>query len=332
MKKNIFINKKSYLYIIITLIILFVSIFVSLNLGNSDISIKEVTEILLKKSDDKIKTLIIWNIRLPRILSAILIGGSLAISGAGLQSIFRNPMVDPYIIGTSSGAAIGATLAYILKLDMIFIKIFAFIFALISSFFIYFLNNKNNQINTLKLLLSGIILNSFLSSIVSLLMILNKDELMNILYWTMGSLNSSSFKDLKIITFPIIIISFLFFLLHKELDIISFGEENARSVGVNSEKIKKYVLIFSIILTSISVSTAGIIGFVGLITPHFFRLFLGSNHKYILPLSFLGGGVFLLICDNISRSITKSMDIPLGIITGLFGAPLFLYLLLKSKK
>ncbi|MDN5304149.1 MAG: cobalamin transport system permease protein [Fusobacteriaceae bacterium] len=332
MKSKKLINNKLYFYIIITLVLLLFSIFISLNLGNSNISIKEVIDILLKRSDNKIKTLIVWNIRLPRILSAILIGGCLAISGAGLQSIFRNPMVDPYIIGTSSGAAIGATLAYIFKLDTIFIKIFAFIFALISSFFIYFLNNKDNQINTLKLLLSGIILNSFLSSIVSLLMIINKDELMNILYWTMGSLNSSSFKDLKIITLPIIIITILFLFIHKELDIISFGEENARSLGVDSEKVKKYVLVLAIILTSISVSTAGIIGFVGLITPHFFRLFLGSNHKHILPLSFLGGGIFLLICDNISRSITKSMDIPLGIITGLFGAPLFLYLLLKSKK
>ncbi len=326
-------------YLLITIFILFFILLISINIGNVDIDIKETLSIINHKlfsnetNVKSTKVFIIWNIRFPRILLATLVGGSLSLAGVSLQAVFKNPMAEPYVTGTSAGASFGATLAIVFfKNSNMSIALISFLTSITATFLIYSLSKSRGKISIVNLLLAGVVLSSLLSSFVSLLMIFNQDELINIITYTMGSFGGANWNELKIILFVLTIAFSALISLHKELNILSFGDDSANSMGVEVEKVKRYVLVIASLLTATSVSFAGIIGFVGLIVPHFFRLLIGSNHKYLIPISFFGGGLFMLICDNIARSLLESSEIPVGIITAIIGAPLFLYLLNKSKR
>lgn len=327
------------LYLLITIFILLFILLISINIGNVDISIRETIDVIKHKifsneiDINKSKVFIIWNIRFPRILLATLVGGSLSLAGVALQAVFKNPMAEPYVTGTSAGASFGAAIAIVFfKNSNISITIISFLTSITATFLIYNLAKQKGRISIVNLLLAGVVLSSLLSSFVSLLMIFNQDDLINIITYTMGSFGGANWNELKIISFVLIIAFISLFSLYRELNILSFGDDSANSMGVEVEKVKRYVLIIASLLTATSVSFAGIIGFVGLIVPHFFRLLIGSNHKYLIPISFFGGGLFMLVCDNIARSLLESSEIPVGIITAIIGAPLFLYLLNKSKR
>lgn len=339
-------NKKLYkIYIFTFMLILILTMVISLTLGSVKISINEVVNIILNKigfniNIDNIKkssAFIIFNIRLPRIFLSSIVGGVLAIVGTSFQCIFKNPMAEPYILGSSTGAAFGATIAIILGLNEIYfgfgyVSIFAFFGAIIVTTIVYNLSINKNRIDTTSIILSGIVVSSFLSSIISLLMIFNRDELVNIISWTFGSFNGANWQQLEFITLPVLLLVILLTSFGRELNGIILGEENALNIGIEVQKIKKTILIVSSLLTGLAVSVSGIIGFVGLIIPHFLRLIFGSDNKILLPISAIGGSIFLTICDTLSRTIVNGTEIPVGIITSVFGGPFFLYLLKTKAK
>ena len=333
-------NKKLIpLYIVILSVLLLISLIYSIAVGGVHISGDKILKILAFKllgREDIIKTsdiFIVWNMRMPRVLTAAFVGGSLSLAGVGLQAVFKNPMAEPFVTGTSAGAALGATIALIFfKNSGIGLGLSAFIFALSATLLIYSLATSRGRVNISNLLLAGIVLSSLLNSFVSLLMIFNHKDLLSIISYTMGSFSGTSWSDLKILI-PSLLLGFGVLIYHREeLNILAFGDDSANAMGVEVEKIKKIILLCASLLTAITVSFAGIIPFVGLIVPHFFRLLMGSNHKYLLPLSLIGGALFTLLCDNVARSLVVDSEIPVGIITAIIGAPLFLYLLNKTKK
>jgi iron complex transport system permease protein len=333
-------NKKMIsLYILILSAFLIFSLIYSIGLGSVKISGEEILNILafkIFKIESTVKAsdiFIVWNMRMPRALTASLVGASLSLAGVGLQAVFKNPMAEPFVTGTSAGAALGATIALIFfKNSSIGLGMSAFIFALSSTLLIYSLAQSRGRVNISNLLLAGIVLSSLLNSFVSLLMIFNHKDLLSIITYTMGSFSGTSWDDL-IILIPSLFVGFWILIYHREeLNILAFGDESANAMGVEVEKTKKIILLCASLLTAITVSFTGIIPFVGLIVPHFFRLLIGSNHKYLLPLSFIGGAIFTLLCDNVARSMVADSEIPVGIITAIIGAPIFLYLLNKTKK
>lgn len=279
---------------------------------------------------------IIWNIRLPRVLLGVLVGASLSMAGAAFQGMFKNPMADPYVIGISSGAALGATLAIILNISINIlgissISLSAFIGALAAVIMVYNIARTNNKVPVNTLLLAGVAIGQFFTAIMSFLMVLYNKDMNKIIYWTLGSLAGKGWEPLLRMSIPMIIAMLLINFFARDLNIMLTGEESAQSLGVDVERTKIYILILGTLITSLAVSIGGIIGFVGLIIPHIVRILLGPDHRILLPSSALLGGIFMIFADTMARTIISPVEIPVGIITALFGGPFFIYLL-KSKK
>lgn len=279
---------------------------------------------------------IIWSIRLPRVLLGVLVGASLSIAGAAFQGMFKNPMADPFVIGISSGAALGAAIAIILRVSIPIIgvsaiSIFAFVGALITVFTVYNISRIKDKVPVTTLLLAGIAIGQFLTAIMSFLMVIYSNDMAKIIYWTMGSLAGKGWEPLLRISLPVIGSIVLINFFARDLNIMLTGEESAKSLGINVEKTKTYILILATFMVSMVVSISGIIGFVGLIIPHIVRIIIGPDHRVLLPASALTGGIFMIFADTIARTIISPVEIPVGIITALFGGPFFLYLLKKTK-
>lgn len=280
--------------------------------------------------------IIIWSIRLPRVLLGVLVGSSLAIAGAAFQGMFKNPMADPFVIGISSGAALGATIAIILKASISFlgmssISLFAFIGALAAVFTVYNISRIKNKVPVTTLLLAGVAIGQFLTAIMSFLMVIFNNDMAKIVYWTMGSLAGKGWSPLIRISLPVIGSIVLINFFARDLNIMLTGEDSAKSLGINVEKTKMYILILGSFMVAMVVSVSGIIGFVGLIIPHIVRIIIGPDHRVLLPASALVGAIFMIFADTIARTIISPVEIPVGIITALFGGPFFLYLLKKTK-
>nr|WP_241518047.1 iron ABC transporter permease [Campylobacter blaseri] len=304
--------------------------FLSLFLGGADIGFSDIIN-LLNGDVKNAKSIILLEIRIPRVIMAFLIGMLLASSGVVTQSVFLNPLADPYIIGIASSATFGAVIAYFLKLPDIFYGLFAFIASAGLSFLIFVIYKKANNIATL--LITGIAFSSFLGAFTSFATYLIGEESFKIVAWMMGYLGGASWNKIAMLIVPLIFTIFYFYIKRDELNIILSGDEEAKSLGVDVEKIKKRLLVVSALSVSFSVAFTGMIGFVGLIIPHTLRMFLRtSNNAILIPLSSVFGGIFLLICDDIGKSILSPTEIPIGVITAFFGAPFFLYLALKSKR
>lgn len=333
---------------ILGIIVLGVIIIFCTYLGVASISFKQTSFIILSKIpilnkyiklDDIKETskLIILNLRLPRVLLASLVGAGLSVVGACFQSIFKNPMADPYTLGVSSGAAFGATLTIVLNLSGSFLgigcmSIGAFIGALITVIIVYFIARVGSKIPTTTLLLSGIAISFMLSSFISLIMIFKREEIENIVMWTMGSISTASWQQI-ILVFPFVVIGIgLLYIFTRELNIMLLGDDTAKNLGVDIDKIKKILVVVCTIIVAVIVSVSGVIGFIGLIIPHFIRMVFGSDNRAVIPFSALGGALFLIICDTIARSLVPPMDIPVGIITSILGVPFFINLLYKAKK
>ena len=279
---------------------------------------------------------IIRNVRLPRVILGFIAGAALSVCGAGFQGIFRNPMADPFILGVSSGAALGAAVGIVLHLNKSFLGMsgttfLAFVGSFLTIGLVYNISKVGKKVPVATLLLSGIAVSQTLSALNSLVMILNKESMDQIVFWTMGSLNGKGWNQI-IQVLPWSIIGILILLSSaRELDIMLTGEDTAIQLGVNVEFLKKKVLFASSMITAAVISVTGIIGFVGLVVPHVVRMVTGPKHGRIMPLSLLFGGTFLIICDTLARSLV-AWEIPVGIITSVCGGPFFLYLLRKMKK
>jgi iron complex transport system permease protein len=339
-------SKKRTLFYIFLLIFIVIAIFSS-TLGAANISFTESLYIILKNIPGlkyllnaeitSTHNLIITKIRLPRILAASLVGMALSVVGTSFQAMFKNPMADPYVLGISSGAALGGALAIAFGIDKsVFglgtVTLFAFTGALATTFIVYNIARVGNKIPTTTLLLAGVSVSFFMSSVISMIMVFNRQAVEKIVFWTMGSLATSNWNTDIILLIFISLGTAIIYYFSKDLNILLTGDDSARSLGVNVELIKKLLLIISSLIVAAAVSFCGIIGFVGLIVPHAMRMLIGPNHKYLIPFSAVGGAVFLLVCDTIARTIAAPSELPVGAITALFGAPYFAYLLIKNKK
>ncbi|WP_321478557.1 iron ABC transporter permease [uncultured Bacteroides sp.] len=321
----------SALTLLLVLIILF-----SFSVGRYSIAIGDILKYLFTgEYTDANLPLLLNQIRLPRILAAVLVGGSLSVSGASYQGIFRNPMVSPDILGVSSGAGFGASLAILFSWGLAGIQGMAFVTGIISVCialsFSKIMSKSHDRI--LMLVLSGMIVGSMFTALISLIKYLADSEykLPDITFWLMGSLAEVTMKELKSV-FPFIGLALLPLILSSwRLNILSFGDEEARALGVHAGRLRIIVIACASLITASVVSITGLIGWVGLIIPHFARFLVGPDHKVLLPASFLIGAIFMLIVDGFSRSLS-SLEIPLGIITSLIGAPMFLILLRLSSK
>lgn len=286
--------------------------------------------------DDSIR-FIIFEVRLPRIILAVLTGSLLSMAGAVYQAIFQNPMADPYVIGISSGAAFGATIAIIFLPPMMLlgnsiVSLAAFLSAILTSILVYFISKTKRGVDTFSLLLTGVVISTVLSSFISLMMLAHQDEAMKIMTWTMGSFNAKSWNHVLTILIPTVIGIFFTIYHGKDLNVLVMGEEEAMTMGLDTKRLKRNMLLICALLTSIAVSVSGIIGFVGLIVPHFIRLIFGSEHKFLLKASLIFGAIFMLLSDTIARSLISGFEVPVGIITSLIGGPLFLILLVRYRR
>ena len=334
-------NKKSNLAFIIGIIsILFVLIFlVSLSLGSTYIPINEIIKALLNRGSEDLSTysIIINRIRLPRILLSFLVGAGLSVAGVIFQGIIRNPMVDPYIVGISSGAGTGVTLAIVLGLNFTFLgfetlPFMAFLGAIITVYIVYQLAKVDNKIPVMTFLLAGVAMGFVLNALTSFLMVIGTRDLHKIIYWLMGSLANSSWNDIKMML-PYFVVGIIpIFLYLHDLNIILLGEENAQYLGVDVEKVKIILIICATLITASVVSVSGSIGFIGLIIPHITRLLVGPDHRKLIPFSIIIGGLFMVVCDDLARVLLSPLEIPVGIITSLAGGPYFIYLLKQKKE
>lgn len=324
----------------VTLIILFVltlaSFLAAFLLGSSKVSVKELIE-LFNNTAPRSTYIIFFNLRLPRALLAYISGGALSISGACLQGIFKNPMADSYVLGVSSGAALGATIAIAFGINIAFlgfsaVTILAFAFAMLVILIVYSVSKIKGSVSTFTLLLSGIAMSSLCSAFMYALMLAFRDKMENIIMWSMGSFSSASWDKFYVGAPIMIIASALCLIYSRDLNIMLQGDEAARHLGVNPNKTRRNLIIITTIATAAAISISGVIGFVGLIIPHIVRLIIGPDHRKLLITSFLTGGVFLLLCDTLSRIILYKNEIPVGVLTAFIGVPFFLYLLRNGRK
>ncbi|MDP4182795.1 MAG: iron ABC transporter permease [Bacillota bacterium] len=335
-------EKKTTNYIMVILVFITVAAFlISFTLGRYSISITDILNIFISKLfglkttwSDTVET-VIFNVRIPRILAAMLIGAALSLSGACYQGLFKNPMVSPDILGASSGAGFGACIAILMSFGLVGIQVSSFLFGLGAVALTFFISSligkKNNAV--LVLILTGMVVSTLFSSFISLTKYLAdpNSKLPAITFWLMGGLNSTSTKDVLMLLAPITIGTIPLALLRWKINVLSFGDEEAKSLGINTSRLRLIVIICSTLLTAASVSVCGMIGWIGLIIPHLSRMLVGPNYKLLLPASFLVGSAYLVLVDDIARSLFP-LEIPLGILTSLIGAPFFIYLLVKGKK
>ncbi len=279
---------------------------------------------------------IIFLVRFPRVAVAALAGTALGTSGAVMQGMFRNPMADPGILGISSGAGLGAVLS--IKLGLAAASIFvlplsAFTGAFLAIMAIYILSYRKGKVPVLTLILSGIAVSTFLGAITNIVLTLSYDyQVKEFLFWSTGGLEGRRWEHFQLIVIPVLVSVVLMHLFSRDLNVLLMGEEEARSVGLNTDRLRTILLVLVSAATASSVCVTGAISFVGLIVPHIMRLLVGPDHKILLPASSIGGAIFLVACDLISRVVAVPYELGVGIITALLGAPYFLYLLLRSKK
>lgn len=334
------------LIIPLALLLLFVllgAIAYALTLGPAGISVHKTIQILLSGSSytptEKFSLAhhtIIWNLRFPRTLTAVVAGAILSVAGMVYQALFRNPMADPYVLGISSGAAFGVAFAsfvgFISGATGVWqLPLTAFLGSFGTALVIMILSGGTRRSPT-TLLLTGIALNFFLSALMTLFMYLNRAQLQSIMQWTLGSFASASWSKLAILCGAalITIIPLLFFT--RELDILLLDEASASSLGVSVKKVRLILLLLSTFATSITVAFCGVIGFVGLMIPHMFRLITGPRHRLLLLFSLLGGSLMAVLSDMIARTAVAPSELPVGVITALAGTPLFFFLLIQHRR
>lgn len=276
---------------------------------------------------------VVIDVRLPRIIAGLLVGAALSISGASFQGVFQNPLVSPHILGVASGAGFGAALAILLFDSLWMIHLVSFLFGLASVGMTYALSRVYKMTPVLMLVLSGIVVGSLFSALTSFLKYIADpmNKMPAIVFWLLGSLNHVSTRDL-LITAPVLVACIMVLLLVRwRINLLAMGEEDAKSLGVNTEVLKVVIIVSATIATASAVCISGIIGWIGIMIPHIGRLIVGPDHKYLLPISMVIGAAYLVAVDTIARTALVT-EIPIGILTAILGAPVFAFLLRKSQK
>lgn len=329
-KKGLALLKTSSIAILLIVILIALSLF-AFGIGSAGYSIKEIVTALLDDSDNTIKTVVI-NLRMPRVFMAILIGSALATAGALMQAVMRNPLADPGMIGVSTGAATAATTVILLYPNITSaVPVFAFGGALLSFALIYLLA-WHDGVDPVRLILSGVAINSVLGAYTAMLQLLNSDSLAGVLAFLNGSLSGRSWSKVSHLSIYVGVGLILAFLCIKSANIMQLGDEMAKSLGFNVGLNRLFLSMVSAFLAAATVSFVGLIGFVGLVVPHMSRMLVGSDYKHLLPISAILGSVVLLLADTLGRNMVYGMEIPVGIVMAVTGGPFFLYMLRKRKK
>jgi iron complex transport system permease protein len=321
------------------LALIFVGVAVaSLGVGRYNIPVERVVEILLDRlvpaslPISAVERSVVFTVRMPRILLAMLAGGGLALAGAALQGVFRNPLVGPQIIGVSSGAAFGGTLAILLSFSRFGLLASAFILGLFALMLVYGLNTMVGRRNILALVLAGVIVSGFFGALVSLVQYLadTDDKLPTIVFWLLGSFATANAEKLELIAIPVVGAGSLLLALRWRLNLLSLGDEDAAALGVRVEFLRWLILCLVTVIVAAQVAVSGIIGWVGLIVPHMARTLVGPDHRAMLPASLMIGSTYVILIDDLARTLS-STEIPLGILTALIGTPVFAILLRRSQ-
>ncbi|QED46338.1 FecCD family ABC transporter permease [Cytobacillus dafuensis] len=337
-------NNKVFAYILAVAFLL-ISMLLGISIGTVSVPALDIikiigSEIFRLSPNEQIDSMysnIVMNIRLPRVILAGLVGASLAIAGAAFQGLLRNPLADPYTLGVSSGASVGAVITLFFGLSIPYLGLFtlpllSILFSFITIFLVLLFARKiDRSMKVESIILTGIIFSSFLGALISLMIALTGEELRQIIGWLLGSVSMRGWDYIKIILPFFIIGSVILILNSNELNAMSFGEERAKHIGVNVQKRKMMILIAGSILTGAAVAVSGTIGFVGLVIPHLTRLLWGPDHKHLLPLSILTGSGFLILADLVARTIISPTELPIGVITAIIGAPAFAIILMNRR-
>ena len=326
-------SKSSVAYIV-SAAALIVAVWLGVSIG----SVKIPISTLWNAGADATATNILWKIRMPRVVLAGLVGASLAISGAAFQGLLKNPLADPYTLGVSSGASVGAVMTLFFGISIPFLgtytlPIFSMVGAALTMFLVLgFARLVDRAMRMETIILTGIIFGSFLGSVLSLMIALTGEELRQIIGWLLGSVSMRGWSYITMILPFVVVGSFMLWLNRRELNAMLFGEERAHHLGVNVKRRKFAILIGGSILTGSAVAVSGTIGFVGLVVPHMTRLLWGSDHRHLLTLSFMNGAMLLIICDLIARTIISPTELPVGVITAFIGAPVFAFIFYKQRR
>ena len=321
---------------------LLVALLVGIHWGAVELSFNEIRHNLWNPSEDSQISLILWQIRLPRVILAACVGGGLAIAGAAFQGVFRNPLADPFVIGASSGAALGATIALLCISGSVsiinaswqipWLILSAFVGAMLVVgvvFVIAALSQTGRNAPLLTLILAGMALSSFTGALVSLIMFLNHEMLATIFNWLLGSFSGRHWNEI-ILAVPVILFSGgLIWLMSRPLDLLSFGDETALTLGLATGKFRVIILIAATMCTAACVAVSGVIGFLGLMAPHMTRIMLGPRHGLLIPGSCLMGAGLMVMADTLARTVISPAEIPVGIVTAMMGCPFFLFLLIS---
>ena len=331
-------SKRAARITVILVAVLLVLFLLSFWLGRYDVPLGEVVRILLSRLVPLTKTwtdtmaAAVLHVRLPRILLACMVGGCLATAGTAYQSVFRNPMAAPDILGASSGACFGAALAILLGLSRSGVTTSAFFFSLVTVALVYFVAGRTHGSQTMNILLSGVMIGSLFSACTSYVKLVAdpSNQLPEITYWLMGSLSGVRLRDVGFAVIPMLIGLVPLYILRWRINLLTLGEEEARAMGVNTKRLRLMVILCATVLTATSVAVSGMIGWVGLVIPHLSRKLVGNDCRHLLPVSTVFGAIFLLLVDNVSRNLLAT-EIPIGILTAFVGAPFFLYLMTRKE-
>lgn len=285
--------------------------------------------------EDSVEHTILFKIRFPRIILGFAIGGALGLSGAILQGVFRNPLVEPYTLGISGGAGLGITINIVLRLyekvGILSLPVSGFLGAIFTVILVYILSIKGRKLKVQQLLLTGVMISFVSSALMMFLMAISKvEDLYGIIFWIMGSLHEPDPFLVKLMLVVSLLGLLISYFLWQELNAFFLGEEEAVYLGINVERARHLLFIIASFLAGVSVSLAGIIGFVGLVVPHFMRIILGTDYRKILVSSFLGGAIFLIISDTLARTLIAPLELPVGVITGFVGGVSFIYVLTRK--
>lgn len=315
--------------------VLFVAVVLSLRTGAYPISVRDIVATLLNGAlgrRDQIPSefwLVVFGLRLPRIALGILVGAALSTAGAGFQALLRNPLADPYVLGVSSGAALGAIISLIVApLTPGLIQVMAFVGAATTIGAVYLLGRRGGHLDSSTLLLAGIITASFLSAVIMFLMTtLSGRDLRGMAFWLMGDLSSAPAVDLRWLYLLLIVGAGSIYTTASDLNLILTGEQEARHLGVNVSRVKIVVYVAASLLTGLAVSLSGAIGYVGLLTPHVMRMLFGTDYRVLIPTSALGGAIIIVLADLLARTVVAPTELPVGAMTAIAGAPVFIYLM-----
>jgi len=317
------------------LLVLLAAMFLGLSLGSSQSGIKAVFQNLLGIGpQDPMLDTIIWKIRFPRILLATLVGGTLSLGGLVFQAILKNPLAEPYILGISGGSAIGAIIGILMGLVRFpGVSLMAFSGSIGTLLLILVMSSGHTILKKDALLLSGVMVNAFCGAVIMFLVSLTQDaRLHNIIFWLMGDLSMVDMPQVGILAAMLLPCFFLVFWFSNSMNLLLMGKELALTMGVNVKAVTVTLLVATSFMVSATVSYCGLVGFVGLVVPHLLRLLFGPDHRVLVPACVLGGGAYLVFCDVLARTLPEQGEMPAGVITAMIGAPLFIYLLKKTRQ